>query len=109
MGIVSSACGSLAVREAVLDSDARVGETIKWQSPTFTYKGNIAQHQPPEPEQGLPHVPPGARLPGKHPDLVGGSGTVKFLYFEDAKEVAAKRGAIRAAVRAWCAMVDEGA
>uniref|UniRef100_A0AAN0NLP6 DUF1801 domain-containing protein n=1 Tax=Yoonia rhodophyticola TaxID=3137370 RepID=A0AAN0NLP6_9RHOB len=31
-----------ALREVILDADPRVSETIKWQAPTFVYKGNIA-------------------------------------------------------------------
>lgn len=36
----------LAVRDAVLDADPRVEETIKWQAPTFMFKGNIASFYP---------------------------------------------------------------
>lgn len=31
-----------AVRSLILDTDDRITETIKWQAPTFAYKGNIA-------------------------------------------------------------------
>ncbi len=30
------------VREIILETDDRIEETIKWSSPTFTYKGNMA-------------------------------------------------------------------
>ena len=30
------------VREIILATDERIEETIKWRSPTFVYKGNIA-------------------------------------------------------------------
>ena len=30
------------VREIILNADDRVEETIKWSTPTFMYKGNIA-------------------------------------------------------------------
>ena len=32
------------VREIILATDDRVEETIKWSSPTFMYKGNIASY-----------------------------------------------------------------
>ena len=35
-----------AMREAILAADPRIGECIKWQAPTFTYKGNIASFFP---------------------------------------------------------------
>ena len=36
----------MAVREAILASDDRMSETIKWQAPTFMYKGNLASFFP---------------------------------------------------------------
>lgn len=35
-----------AVREAILNADKRITETIKWQAPTFMYKGNLASFFP---------------------------------------------------------------
>ena len=35
-----------AVRTAIFEADPRVGESIKWQSPTFAFKGNIASIMP---------------------------------------------------------------
>ena len=35
-----------AVRKVILAADKRIGETIKWQSPTFMYKGNLASFNP---------------------------------------------------------------
>ena len=34
------------VRLIILGADKRVGECIKWKSPTFTYEGNIASINP---------------------------------------------------------------
>lgn len=96
----------LAVRKAVLASDKRVEETIKWQSPTFVYKGNIASINPKSKKRVSLMFHKGAALPGKHPKLEGGAGTVKYLYFDDKKDVKEKQAAIKAAVKAWCAMVD---
>src|SRR3990172_2839163 len=30
------------VREIILAADPRIDECVKWQTPTFTYKGNLA-------------------------------------------------------------------
>ena len=46
----------------------------------------------------------GEQIPGKHPALVGGSGTVKYMYFTDAKDVSVQRRALEAVIRAWCKM-----
>lgn len=35
-----------AVRAAILAADDRMDECIKWQAPTFTYKGNLASFYP---------------------------------------------------------------
>jgi hypothetical protein len=32
----------LRIREVVLAADARIEESIKWQAPTFSYRGNLA-------------------------------------------------------------------
>jgi uncharacterized protein YdhG (YjbR/CyaY superfamily) len=34
------------VRERILAADPRVEESIKWKSPTFSFKGNIASINP---------------------------------------------------------------
>jgi hypothetical protein len=33
-------------RTLILDADPRVEETIKWKTPTFSYKGNIVSFNP---------------------------------------------------------------
>ena len=35
-----------AVRRVILEADSRISETIKWQAPTFMYKGNLASFYP---------------------------------------------------------------
>ncbi len=93
----------LQVRREILASDRRVGECIKWKSPTFTYEGNIASIDP----RSKAHVQlmfhQGAKLPGKHPALEGGGGTVRYMRFRDRADVAAKRDDLRAAIAAWIA------
>jgi uncharacterized protein YdhG (YjbR/CyaY superfamily) len=36
----------LKLRDIILAADDRIDECIKWQAPTFTYKGNIASFFP---------------------------------------------------------------
>ena len=95
------------LRKIVLGADRRVDECIKWKSPTFTYRGNIASINPNTKKKVSLMFHQGAVIPGKHPRLVGGGGTVKYMYFENAREVTAQRPAIEAAIRAWCDMKDE--
>lgn len=97
----------LRVRQVVLSADRRVDECIKWKSPTFTYGGNIASINPNTKKKVSLMFHRGADIPGKHPRLVGGGGTVKYMYFTSATEVEAQRAALQSVIRAWCQMVDE--
>ena len=36
----------MRVRDIILAADPRVDECIKWQAPTFTYRGNLASFFP---------------------------------------------------------------
>ena len=90
------------VREIVLRADKRVEECIKWKSPTFTFRGNIASINPNTKKKVSLMFHRGADIPGRHPDLVGGGGTVKYMYFADRNDVDAHRTGIEAVVRAWC-------
>ena len=96
------------VREIILGADARVEECIKWKSPTFTFLGNIASINPKTKKKVSLMFHRGADIPGRHPRLTGGGGTVKYMYFADSKDVETQRAALEAVICAWCAM-REGA
>jgi hypothetical protein len=90
------------VREIVLDSDDRIGETIKWSTPTFVYKGNLASFQPRAKQFVSILFHAGASIPGEHPLLEGGGDTARYARLTDADEVESRRGELEAIVRAWC-------
>jgi hypothetical protein len=96
------------VRDVVLRVDRRIVETIKWKSPTFVFEGNIASIEP----RAKKHVSllfhQGAALPGKHPTLEGGGGTVRYMRFADRADVKRKRKDLEKAVRAWIALKEAG-
>ena len=52
-----------AVRQTILKSDKRIGETIKWQAPTFFYKGNLASFYPKSKARKRKFSPSFARWP----------------------------------------------
>ena len=56
-----------AVREAILKADARMSETIKWQAPTFMYKGNLASFFPKAKQHASLMFHTGASIPGDFP------------------------------------------
>lgn len=90
-----------AVRQVILATDDRVTETIKWQAPTFVYRGNIASFFP----KSRAHVSlmfhTGASLPDPEGILEGEGSTSRVAKFTDAADLAAKTPALQALVRAW--------
>ena len=95
-----------AVREAILAADERVGETIKWQAPTFTYKGNIASFFPKSKKHASLMFHQGAHIPGDFPNLEGDAKDGRSMKFASLDDLAAKRDELQAVVRAWIAMQD---
>jgi hypothetical protein len=90
------------VRDIVLDADDRIGETIKWSTPTFVYKGNLASFQPRAKQFVSLLFHTGASIPGDHPLLEGGGDTARYARLENAADIEARRGELEAIVRAWC-------
>ena len=96
------------VREVILAADPRIGECVKWQAPTFTYKGNIASFFPRAKEHVSLMFHTGAKIPGTHPVLEGGGDTARYVRFESAADVKAKCGPVTQVIRSWCSAMDEG-
>lgn len=98
----------LEVRKVILGTDRRITETIKWKSPTFMYEGNIASIEPRSKKQVSVLFHQGASLPGKHPGLEGGGGTVRYMRFADLDDVKARQADLEAAIRAGCELNAAG-
>ena len=98
-----------AVREAVLDADDRVTEAIKWQAPTFMYRGNIASFYPKATRHVSLMFHRGAEI--DDPDgLLEGEGDVsRVAKFADAADLDRKRAALQRVIRAWIAARDADA
>jgi hypothetical protein len=79
------------VRDIVLKVDPRITEAIKWKSPTFVFAGNIASIDPRAKKHVSLMFHQGATLPGRHPRLEGGGGTVRYLRFEDDADLKGKK------------------
>lgn len=97
-----------AVREVILSADPRVSECVKWQAPTFTYKGNIASFFP----KAKAHVSlmfhTGATIPGTFSSLQGDGPDGRSLKIKDSQDLDAKRQELEWIVRAWCDLKDAG-
>lgn len=97
------------VRRILLAADRRIGECIKWQSPTFTFEGNLATFNPRSKKHASLLFHQGARIPGRHPKLQGGGGTARYMTFASVAEADAAKKDLEAIVEAWCAMRGGGA
>jgi hypothetical protein len=94
------------IREIVLASDARIDECIKWQAPTFTYRGNLASFYPKSRQHASLMFHEGARIPGTHPRLEGSGDVSRVLKVADLDAAEAARPDIEAIVRSWCEWRD---
>jgi hypothetical protein len=91
----------LRVREIILE-DPRMTESVKWKTPTFSYRGNLASFNP----RSKAHVSllfhTGASIPGDHPRLEGGGDVARYMRLADLTEVEAAADDLRAVVAVWC-------
>lgn len=90
------------VREIILVADPRIDETVKWSTPTFVYRGNLASFQPRSKRFVSILFHEGASIPGEHPILDGGGEHAPYIRLADEAEVEARRAELGAVVRAWC-------
>src|SRR5215510_10115946 len=97
------------MRAIILAADKRIEECIKWQAPTFVYKGNLASFYPKSKLHASLMFHVGAKIPGKHPRLEGTGGTSRVMKIGSIDEARAARGDLEAIVRAWCEWRTAGA
>jgi hypothetical protein len=95
----------LYMRGLILGSDERIEESIKWKSPTFSYKGNIASFNPRSKQHASLMFHAGASIPGDYPHL-DGSGVARYLKVADLAQAEELAPELLAIVRAWCDMKD---
>ena len=91
-----------AMRKIVLSADPRVTEAIKWQAPTFIYKGNIASFFPKATKHASLMFHKGAEIPGTYPNLVGDGKEARSLKVLSLDDLAEKSAELTRSVTAWC-------
>ncbi|MSP22464.1 MAG: DUF1801 domain-containing protein [Dehalococcoidia bacterium] len=89
-------------REIILTADDLVTETIKWNTPTFEFRGNIASFNPSKNVISV-MFHRGAEIPGVHPRLEGDGKLVRTMRFANLDEVEAARAELEEVIRVWCA------
>ena len=90
-----------AARRLILDADERVTESVKWKTPTYSFKGNIVSFNPSKKVVSL-LFHRGAEIPGDFPRLEGDGRLVRTMRFAHVGEVEAAADELQAVVRAWC-------
>jgi hypothetical protein len=95
-----------SVRQIILGADARVTESIKWKTPTFAFKGNIASFNPQAKQFVSLMFHNGASIPGEYPSLSGSGNVARYMQFTDEADLAAKTPELQSIVAAWCAMKE---
>jgi len=99
----------LKMREIILKADKRMEECIKWQAPTFTYKGNLASFFPKSKQHASLMFHIGAKIPGKHPRLEGSGLTSRVMKIGSVVEATKAKKDLEKIVKAWCDWRDEEA
>jgi hypothetical protein len=94
--------GVQRVREIILDADPRMDECIKWSTPTFTYKGNLASFNPKSKAHVSVLFHSGASIPGDFPRLEGTGDAARTMKLADRADIEVAKPEIEAIVNAWC-------
>jgi hypothetical protein len=89
------------VREFILGVDPAVTEAIKWQAPTFMYKGNIASFFPRSKKNVSLMFHQGATISDEFGLLEGDGEVSRVARFMDDQDFEAKKPALEAVIRRW--------
>ncbi|MEM7302038.1 MAG: DUF1801 domain-containing protein [Pseudomonadota bacterium] len=90
------------MRRIILVADPRIGETIKWQAPTFTYKGNIASFFPRSKKHASLMFHKGAFIPGDFAHLEGDGKEARSFKVANLAELEDKAEELQAICISWC-------
>lgn len=94
------------VRDIILATDERVEECIKWSSPTFTYKGNIASFFMNAKKNVSLMFHKGAKMKNAHGLLSGDGKEGRVARFSSLEDIDNKKEALQALIKEWIAIQD---
>jgi|GEM_PF-455916 len=94
------------VRQIMLQSDERLDECIKWQTPTFVYKGYLASFYPKPTAMATLIFHAGRAIPGRFPSLEPAGQDGLALRVVSIAEAEERRDELQRIVAAWIAMRD---
>ncbi len=94
------------VREIILATDPKIEETIKWSSPTFMYKGNIASFFMNAKKFVSLMFHKGATINDEHGLLSGDGKEARVARFESLDDIQEKEAELQAVIKEWIRMQD---
>ncbi len=94
------------IRNIILSCDKKIEECIKWQAPTFVYKGNIASFFPKAKKHASLMFHNGAEIPGSHPLLEGDAKAGRSLKLASLEECKKAKKDIQKIIKAWIKWKD---
>ena len=96
------------VREIILATNSKVEEVIKWSTPTFMYKGNIASFTITAKKFVSLMFHKGALINDKLGLLEGDGKEARVARFQDLKDIQTKKKALESVIKEWIKMQDKG-
>lgn len=94
------------VRDIILETDDRIEETIKWQSPTFMYKGNMASYFMNAKKHVSLMFHKGASINDRTGILQGDGKEGRSAKFASMEEIESRKDDLQSAVKAWIDLMD---
>ena len=107
------------IRQIILSTDKEIGERIKWNNPSFYYKGEIKPFDPKEYKREIIVMnlfkgrimlvfPSGAKVDDSSGLLQGDyKDGRRVIIFKDLKDVKSKERALQNVIKQWLKMVDK--
>jgi len=94
------------VREIILETDPKITEAIKWKSPTFIYKGNIASFFMNAKKFVSLMFHKGALIKDTHGLLEGDGKEARVARFTDMENIEEKKDALMSIISEWIRLQD---
>lgn len=94
------------MRALILETDPRLGECIKWQAPTFTYRGNMASFFPKSKKHASLMFHKGATIERSFPNLAVEGKEARSFKVSSLDDLEQKSAELQSICVAWCKQQD---
>ncbi|GAB5473220.1 MAG: hypothetical protein Mars2KO_13190 [Maribacter sp.] len=96
------------IREIILSVDPKITEAIKWKSPTFIYKGNIASYFMNAKKFVSLMFHKGALIKDEHGLLEGDGKEARVARFMNMEDIEQKKEALMSVISEWVRLKENG-